>query len=104
MYSIQSKGKILKKDLFHSTLGGQILTDEKKKKLLLYLKSFFEPLNILNESYSNEVYIKENEFSKVTSILNFLGSIGAYFKYPPITDEHDNLIEFDIIIHDYSKL
>lgn len=60
------------------------------------------PLNILKEDDSDDVYIIEHEFSKVTSILNFLGSIGGYFEYSPVTDENNALIEFDIIIHDYT--
>lgn len=76
------------------------MTNEKRKKILFQLTTL-GPLNILKEENSDDVYIIENEFSKVTSILNFLGSIGGYFEYSPVTDETDTLIEFHIIIHDY---
>lgn len=79
------------------------MTNEKRKKLL-FLLTTLEPLNILKEDDIDDIYIIEKEFSKVTSILNLLGSIGGYFEYSPVTDENDTLTEFHIIIHDYDYL
>lgn len=77
------------------------MTNEKRKKLLFQLTTL-EQLNILKDNNSTDVYIVESEFSKLTSILNFLGSIESYFEYSPVTDEYNKLIEFHIIIHDYA--
>lgn len=84
-------------------LGDWILNAKKRNQLLTVLKTL-GALNVLKKDDSCDIYIVEKAFLKVMMIINFLGSIGAYFECCPVTNEKGNITVFHIIIHDYSSM
>lgn len=76
--------------------------DKNKKDQLLMALTTLGHLNILEEQ--DDVYIIESNELDITMIMNFLGSIGAFFDCSRVTDENNAFIEWHVIIYDYARI